>query len=401
MSSFFKYEAKNEHGETVKGTVEARNLAQASQVLRLRSLLIVHLDPKNDGVLTRLNSLLVGVNQNDIVALTRQLSTMITAGLSLTEALNILQQQSKPALGKLLDDLLRDVEGGSTFAKALEKHPKHFSRIYVHLVRAGEAAGVLDNVLQRLADNLEKDKEFKSKVKGAMIYPTIVIIALIIVAAVMMIFVIPKLTEMYQDFGADLPLATQILIDISTFSANFWWLIAVALAGAGFALYRWRQTDAGDHAIAKFLLKIPIYGKLRKKIVLTEFSRTLSLLLGAGISLLEALEIASDAVSIVLYRDAFAAASKRVEKGIALAGTLNDEVLFPPILTQMVAVGEETGKLDEVLMKISVYFQSESEQEVKNLTTAMEPLIMIVLGFGVALMVIAIIMPIYNLTSQF
>ena len=397
----FNYKAKNEHGETVKGKVEAQNAAQAASVLRARNLLVIQVVASNEASPLSLQVLFGGVKQDDVVNMTRQLSTMITAGLPLTQGLSILEQQSKPALSKLLGELKTAIEGGSTFADALSKHEKVFSRVYIQLVRAGEAGGVLDEVLQRLAENMEKDKEFRSKTKGALIYPIIVVIAMFVVALVMMIFVIPKLTEMYTDFGADLPLATQILIDVSTIVSRFWWILGLMAAG-GYSLFvSWGKTHPGRVAIDTFVLKIPIFGELQKKVIITEFARTLSLLLGAGISLLQALDIVSQAVSNIVYREALEEASQQVEKGISLAQAIGKYEMFPPLLSQMIAVGEETGKLDEVLLKLSVYFQSESEHAIKNMTTAIEPLIMVVLGLGVGLMVIAIIMPIYNLTSQF
>lgn len=398
---FFNYKAKNEHGESVKGKVEARDTRQASTILRSRQLVVISITKQGDSAFALLNRQLMGITEDDIVNFTRQLSTMVTAGLSLNEALHILNQQSKPAMASMIEQLLRDVEGGSTFAKALENHPKQFPRIYIQLVRAGETAGVLDDMLARLADNLEKSKEFKSKTKGALIYPGIVITALLAVAAIMMIFVIPQLTEMYDDFGAELPFVTQLLIDVSDLFVAYWWVLLALLGLGGFIFRSWLKTDIGQRTFSTYILKIPLYGELRKKIIMTEFARTLSLLLTAGISVLQALEVATEAINSLLYREELNLARKKIEKGVPLGQALHNSNLFPQILVQMISVGEETGKLDEVLMKLAVYFQSESEQAVKNLTTAMEPMIMIVLGLGVGVMVIAIIMPIYDLTSQF
>jgi len=398
---FFTYKAKNEHGETVKGKVEAKDVHQASIVLRSRQLVVISIMRQGESLLSTINKQLQGVSQDDIVNFTRQLSTMVTAGLSLTEALHILHQQGKPALIALIEDIMRQVEGGATFAKALESHPKQFPRIYVQLVKAGETAGVLDEMLARLADNLEKSKEFKGKTQGALIYPGIVISALFVVAMIMMVFVIPQLTEMYDDFGAELPFVTQLLIDASDLFVGYWWVLLAFVLIAGAVFRTWVKTKPGQRAMSAFVLKIPLYGKLKQKIIMTEFARTLSLLLTAGISLLQALEVASDAISSLLYREELDVVRKKIEKGVPLGLSMNNTDLFPQILIQMISVGEETGKLDEVLMKLAVYFQSESEQAVKNLTTAMEPMIMIVLGLGVGVMVIAIIMPIYDLTSQF
>ena len=209
--------------------------------------------------------------------------------------MSILVRQSKPEMSRLVATLLQDVEGGNTFASALEKHPE-FSRIYVQLVRAGEVGGVLDDVLNRLADNMEKQKEFRAKTKGAMIYPVIVIIAMVAVGFIMMIFVIPKLTEMYKDFGAELPLPTMILIGISDFMVKFWYIMIGGAVGGYVALNRWRKTPVGRTQWDRYVLKIPIFGILRQKVILTEVARTLSLLLEAGISLLQALEIVTEGV---------------------------------------------------------------------------------------------------------
>lgn len=398
---FFKYLVKNEHGESIKGKIEAKDKQVAASILSNRGLLVINIVPLGSDSFSALKNMMSGVKTDDIVGLTRQLSTMITAGLPLSTALSILAEQSREEVSTLVNGLLRDIEGGSTFSETLAKKPKIFSRVYIQLVKAGEAGGVLDQILNRLADTLEKQKDFQGKVKGALIYPAIVVSAMLIVASVMMIFVIPKLTVMYEDFGAELPFLTQALIDVSSVFARYWWVVVVLLGGAGFFLYSWKKTPAGERKIDKFLLRMPVFGELRQKVILTEFARTFSLLLGAGVSLINSLQIVSDAIESINYRDMLEEAATKVEKGVSLSQAVRSNELFPPILQQMIAVGEETGKLDEVLLKLSVYFESESEQSIKNLTTALEPAIMIVLGLGVGIMVVAIIMPIYSLTSQF
>lgn len=395
----FKYRAKNNFAEIVNGKVEAQEQHQAYNILRERGLFVISVTESSEGAGMEV-PFLNGIKQDDIVGFTRQLSTMITAGLSLLDALAILERQSKTAMKKLLNELMRDIEGGNSFAQSLEKH-KEFGRVYYNLVKAGEAAGVLSEILQRLADNLEKQKEFRGKVKGALIYPVIVIVGMIIVATVMMIFVVPQLSEMYKDFGADLPFMTQILISFSQLMSQYWYLFLGLVVGGGAGLVSWKRTPNGARTIDGFFLKIPIFGKLQQKIILTEFARTLSLLLGAGISLLEALAIVAEAMENVVYRESIREAYSNVEKGSSLALAVERYDSFPPILAQMISVGEETGQLDEVLLKLSRYFESESEQAVKGLTTALEPIIMIVLGLGVGFLVIAIVMPIYSLTSQF
>lgn len=398
---YFTYIAKNQFGETVKGKVEARNERQAAAELMVRKLLVIDVHPLTEDSFAMFKELLFGIKFNDVVNFTRQLSTMISAGLPLAMALSILVQQSKSEMSRLVANILQEIEGGTNFGDALAKHPKEFNSLYIQLVKAGELGGVLDNILDRLANNLEKSKEFRSKTRGAMIYPVIVLIAMAVVGVIMMIFVIPKLTAMYADFDVELPLLTRILIGISNFMVTFWWLLGVMAVGGVIMFKRWITTTIGRKAWDRFLLKIPIMSELIKKIMLTEFARTLALLLGAGVSLLQAMEIVTQGVNNVIYRDALQDATKQIEKGVPLSKALAKYEEFPPILHQMISVGEETGKLDEVLGKLSSYFEQESEQAVKNLTTAIEPLIMIVLGVGVGAMVIAVIMPIYNLTSQF
>lgn len=398
---FFHYTAKSPQGQTVKGRVEAKNAHGAAAELRERKLFVIEVKAVNEGSFAEIQKALFGVKYDDIVNFTRQLSTMISAGLPLANALNILSQQSRSEMGQLVTTILQDVEGGMTFADALFKHPKQFDKMYIQLVRAGELGGVLDTVLLRLADNMEKTKAFRGKTKGALIYPVIVVIAMVVVAFIMMIFVIPQMMELYNDFDAELPILTQLLMAVSGFMVSFWWLVIGGAAAGIFAVRKWRATKVGRQKWDQTLLRLPLFGPLIVKVTLTEFTRIMSLLLSSGVSLLQALEIVMDAVPNVIYQEALTESAKMVEKGVSLSQAIAKFDDFPPILQQMVAVGEETGKLDDVLLKLSSYFEQESEQAIKNITAAIEPAIMIVLGIGVGLMVIAVIMPIYNLTSQF
>ncbi len=397
----FSYTAKSPQGQTVKGRIEAKSEKGAAAELRERKLFVVSVKPVNQSALDDLQRALFGVKFGEVVNFTRQLSTMISAGLPLANALHILSQQSSGEMSRLVTTILQDIEGGSTFSDALAKHPKQFGKMYIQLVKAGELGGVMDTVLLRLADNMEKSKAFRGKTIGALIYPVIVIITMIGVAFVMMAFVIPKMMSLYDDFGAELPFLTQVLMGISNFMASFWWLVLGLMGLAGFVFYKWVSTKTGRETWDRWLLRLPLFGPLIVKVTLTEFARTLSMLLTSGVSLLQALEIVRDAVPNVVYKNALAECVTMVEKGVPLSQALSKYQDFPPILQQMTAVGEETGKLDEVLFKLSSYFELESEQAIKNITTAIEPMIMIILGIGVGLMVVAVIMPIYNLTSQF
>ncbi|MGD9129039.1 MAG: type II secretion system F family protein [Candidatus Woesebacteria bacterium] len=399
--AIFNYLVKNESGQNIKGKVEASDQETASNILRDKGLLVIKIVATEDGSFASLKSFFGGVKYTDLVSFTRQLATMINAGLPLATCLSILEESSKEAMARMVASLLKEIEDGNTFSKALQKNAHAFSRVYIQLVRAGEIGGVLDKVLNRLAETMEKEKEFKAKTKGAMIYPVIVLIAMVVVAFIMMIFVVPKMVDMYREFGGELPLATKLLMWTSDFMVKFWWLIILLFVGGGSGLRAYYKTEKGELNIDRLIFKVPIVGDLRKKIILTDFARTLALLLGTGVSLLEALDIVAEAMPSIIYRKSFKKATKQVEKGSSLSQAISGQDIFPPILHQMMSVGEETGKIDDVLMKLSVYFESESEHAVKNLTTAMEPMIMIVLAIGVGIMVMAIIMPIYNLTSQF
>lgn len=397
----FVYNARDAAGKKVKGKVEAKSKDVAASILRTRGFFIISLSDHNEGTFAELQAMTSKVSKDDVVNLTRQLATMINAGLPLIQALTILEAQAKPAMRKVVRSIQRDIEGGSNLGESLGKHPKVFDTVFVALVRAGEAAGALDTILNRLADTLEKQKEFRAKTKGALIYPGIVFTAMMVIMVVMMIFVIPKMASLYEDFDSELPVMTQMLINFSNFMSSKWYIIAGFVFLIYFVIRSWRKTPSGLYQYDKILLRLPVMGPLRQKILVTEFSRTLSLMIATGISLLQALDIVVGGLDNEVYRQAVVEARQDVEKGRPLSRSLEKQVLFPLLLPQMVAVGEETGQLDDVLEKLAKYYESETETAIKGLTTAIEPLIMVVLGVGVGFLIIAIIMPIYNLTSQF
>lgn len=395
----FRFKARSEKGELRKGVVEAQSQDSAVQVLRDQKLIIVELHEL--GTNKSLLAFSQKVKFDDVVNFTRQLATMIGAGLPLTDALSILQVQVPPALQSKVADILRSIEGGSTFSDALKPHPETFSRVYIALVSAGEAAGVLDTILTRLADTLEKQREFREKTKGALIYPVIVVIGMLLVSAVMMIFVLPKLTVMYQDFNVKLPFITQALIAVSTFMSKSWYVMGVLIGIGAYAFAQWKKTKTGAYQYDVLQLKLPIFGKIKSMVLMTEFTRTLALLASAGVSLVESLTIVKEVADSEVMRLALAEVARDVEKGNPLAVSLAKHSVFPMIVSQMTSVGEQTGKLDEILNRVAGYFESESEHAIKNLSTAMEPIIMVVLGVGVGFLIVAIVVPIYNLTSAF
>jgi len=398
----FIYKAKDKSGQIVTGEVEASSDQVAAKLVRSKGLIVISLKIKREFGLNLIKKFKDRITFADVSTFTRQLATMVNAGLPITEALVILRSQAKGSMQKMAAQVLADIEGGESLSTALSRHPKVFSPTYIALVKSGEVGGVMDEVLVRLADNLEKQQEFRGKVKGALIYPAIIVIGMLVVGLIMMIFVIPRLTSLYSEFNAELPTPTKILIGISTFVIRFWPLFLALFGGGLYGLSLYRKTPQGRRKTDELIFKIPIFGDLQRQVILTELTSTLSLMVGAGVSILEGLNITAGVVGNVVIADALRDTAKQVEKGFPVAFSFaKHPEAFPFILSQMVAVGEETGKMDEVLTKVSHIFEIESDQKVKTLTAAIEPLVMVLLGLGVGFLVIAIILPIYNLTSQF
>lgn len=342
------------------------------------------------------------VTFEDIVDFTRQLAIMLNAGLTLVDCFSILEKQvTKETMVQVIQNIQKDVLAGSTFSATLQKYPQHFPNLYIALVKSGEASGKLSEILLRLADNLEKQREFQSKIKSALTYPVIVFLGMIGIMFVMITFVIPKLLNLYKDFNIELPITTQILIVVSSFLSQFWPLVILAVVVAVNFTQRYLKTDAGKLVLDTVLLKLPVFGKIVSISSLVDSTRTLSILIGSGVSILDTLSIIIETTGNTLYRNAFRNILKSVEKGVSLGNAFNNENMFPPILVQMITVGEMTGKLDDTMMRISHYFDLESEVAVKTITTLIEPLILIVLGVGVGFLVMSVITPIYNLTSSF
>lgn len=401
MKRFF-YKAKDKVGSLVTGEVEASSEAHAAKLIREKGLFVIVIKPLRENPLNLIAKFRDRITNSDIANFTRQLATMVNAGLPISQALLILRSQEKGSMQKVVAQLLTDVEGGEALSKALTRHTKVFSQTYIALVKAGEAGGVMDDILVRLADNLEKEEEFKGKVKGAFIYPAIIVVGMFIVGIILMIFVIPRLTSLYSEFNAKLPLPTQILIGLSNLMFRFWPIFLLLIFGLFYGFLAYQKTPFGKRKLDELYFKIPIMGDLQRQVLLTELTRTLSLMVGAGVSILEGLMITANVVANSVISEALKDVAKMVEKGfpVAYAFAKHPEA-FPFILSQMIAVGEETGKMDEVLKKLSHVFEIESDQKVKALTSAIEPIIMVVLGAGVGFLVIAVILPIYNLTNQF
>ncbi len=397
----FIYKARDTSGKNLSGEVEANDESTAAKLVRDKGFLVIDIKPVRANLAALTSFARDRVSLADLTALTRQLATMINAGLPITDSLSILRLQANPALQPILTQVLADVEGGESLSKAMGRHPKVFTATYLALIKSGETGGVLDKVLTRLADNLEKQREFNAKVKAAMVYPAIIIIGLVVVTFIMMVFVIPRLTSLYTQFNAELPLMTRILTSTSNFAVATWPITILLAIFGGIIFTNYKKTESGRRKVDEIIFKIPLVGALQKQVLLAELTRTMALMVGAGVPILEALSVTADAVGNSIISDAMKDIGNRIEKGFPVAFSFaKHPEAFPYLVVQMIAVGEETGKMEEVLEKVSRVFEVESDQKVKALTSAIEPIIMVILGLGVAFLVVAIILPIYNLTQS-
>ncbi|MCL6096132.1 MAG: type II secretion system F family protein [Patescibacteria group bacterium] len=395
------YKAATKEGKIEQGLIDANDINAAAQYLRSKELMPIHILKEEENPLSKILPMLNKVKPSDLVIFTRQLSSMLSSGLTLMRALSILKEQvQSSAMQEIVNSIINDVEEGKPFSSSISKYPAVFSDIYISLIKAGESSGLLDKVLARLADNLEKGVKLKGTIKSALMYPIIVIILMVVVMFIMMIFVIPQLTALYQNLNVPLPLPTRIIIGLSGFFKTFWPIMLILLVGGISLFRRWHKTLEGQLIIDSLILKLPVFGKLIKQTILAEFSRTFGLLVGTGTLVVDALLKTADTAGNIHYRNAIKDVSKQVEKGVTIGEAMSVYPIFPPILIQLVKIGEQTGKVDESLAKASEYFEREVDQTVKTLTTAMEPFIMIILGIAVAFLIISVITPIYSLISS-
>lgn len=395
------YKATTQQGKIQQGIIEAKDVKDAVVYLRSHGLFPIRVEvQRNDAFIEKILGFFNRVTTGDVIFFTRQLSSMLQSGLTLMDSLRVLEEQTQnPNLKQLIHDITLDVEGGTPFSAALAKYPDIFSNTYISLMKAAESSGLLDKILLRLADDLEKQAKLKATIKSALLYPCIVLIGMVIVMTIMMLFVIPQLATVYEGLGVELPLPTRIVIGISDAFVAFWPFFFGFIGLGVFLFRRWYKQDSGKLIIDDFVLRLPIFGNLIKETILAESTRTLSLLIGSGSLVVASFFQVADIAGNVLYKNAFIDVAKRVEKGVTIGDSMASYTLFPPILVQMVKIGEKSGKLDESLFRVSEYFEREVDQRVKTLTTAMDPIIIGILGVGVAFLIISIISPIYNLTS--
>lgn len=395
----FSYKAVTQDGKTVEGILDAQNKRLGVQILRNRQLIPIRLVENNTKSFSTYLPFKKSSSQ-DLIFFTRQLSSMLTAGLTLVQSLGILKDQvQNSAMGDVVRTIIADIEEGRTFWQSIGKHDSVFSPIYISLIRAAETSGVLDKILVRLAENLEKQQKIRDTIRSALIYPVIIIIGMGGVMVVMMVVVVPQLALLYKQLNIELPLSTRVVIALSDLLIHLWPLLIAGVVLIMFFVRYVGQLPPGKRFMDTIVLKLPVFGKLTRESILTEITRTVGLLVGSGSLVIEAFKQTADVAGNVLYRDAMIAIAEKIEKGVTVGESIGSSSLFPNIVAQMAKIGEQTGKLDESFTKISEYFEREVDQTVKTLTAALEPLIMVVLGISVGFLIISIVTPIYSLVS--
>lgn len=375
-------------------------MANASEILQQHGLIIIKILPVNKIDIMEYFSFLDRVSMKELVLFSRQLATLINAKVPIVQSLKILEVQvGSKKLRKILGEVAAKVESGDSLSAAITNYPNVFNGLYVNLVHAGELSGTLDEALLYLATQTEKDYDLRSKVIGALTYPIFIVAALLIVGFLMFLYVLPPMVEILKESAVELPFTTKILIGVTGFMQNFWYIVILLLLGAvvGFRFYI--RTYGGRYFIDWAKVRAPVFGKLTKNIYMARFARNLSTLVAGGIPIVKALDAVADIVNNTVYRDIIFEASHQVQNGKSIALALVDREEFPAIVSQMVQIGESTGKLQEILEKLANFYEKEVEATLKVLTTLIEPLIMLLLGTAVAIMVAGILLPIYNLAS--
>lgn len=387
----YLWEGKDKSGKLIKGEMRAAGEASVSAYLRRQGVNVIKVK--------RLKSSTKTVSEKDIALFTRQLATMLKSGVPLLQAFDIVGKgHSNPSVAKLLLDIKTDVETGSSLQQAFKKYPLYFDELYCNLIGAGEAAGILDSLLERLATYKEKIQAIKGKIKSALFYPISIIAVAIIITAIIMIFVIPAFKDLFEGFGADLPAPTLVLMHMSDFVVAYWWAIFTIGGGSIYAFfYFWRRNKKMQDTMDRLMLKLPIFGQLIRKASIARWSRTLATMFAAGVPLVEAFDSVAGAAGNAVYFDATKAIQREVTTGNSLTSAMQNTQVFPSMVLQMVAIGEEAGSLDAMLSKVADFYEEEVDNAVEALSSLMEPIIMVVLGTLIGGMVVAMYLPIFKM----
>jgi len=394
----FAYVGRNRNGEIQKGEVSAKTREEAAVLLRKQNVLATSLQRKMGALNFELPGLGPTVTARDVVIFTRQFSTMIDAGLPLVQCLEILAQQTEnKTLAKVINETRMEVEAGATYADALRKHPKVFDDLYVNMVAAGEAGGILDVIQQRLAKHMEKSIRLKKKIKGAMIYPASIVGIAVVVMAVLMIWVIPVFAQMFSDFGGELPGPTKLVLGCSNFIVAHVWSMFITIVVLAVGLKQTYKTQRGRREMDRIALRVPVFGDLIRKASVAKFTRTLGTLISSGVPILDGLQIVASTAGNKIVEEALMHARTSISEGKDVAEPLGQSKVFPPMVVQMISVGEATGAMDTMLSKIADFYDDEVDEAVAALTSMLEPMLMVFLGVTIGFIVIAMYLPIFEM----
>jgi len=397
----YVWEGRSRKGTMEHGEISAANEAAVRVALRRQQIQAIKIQTKPKDIFQILKfSRRKKVKEKDIVVFTRQFATMIDAGLPLVQCLEILSsQQDNTTLKEVLVKVKADVEAGSTFADALRKHPSVFNELFCNLVTAGETGGILDTILNRLAAYIEKSMNLKKKVKGAMVYPIAVLVIAMVVVIGMLVFVIPVFQKMFADMGGTLPAFTQMVINLSDFMRRYFLLVGAALVILYFVFQRYYKTEKGQEIVDGYLLRLPVFGSLIQKVAIAKFTRTLGTMLSSGVPILEGLDIVARTAGNKVIEKAILKTKMSIGEGKTIAEPLGASGVFPPMVVQMISVGESTGALDSMLSKIADFYDDEVDAAVGALTSLLEPLLMVFLGSAIGAIVVAMYLPIFQMAS--
>ncbi|MFH1329287.1 MAG: type II secretion system F family protein [Actinomycetota bacterium] len=399
----FEYKVRNRAGGVQRGQMEAASSASVARALRDKGFVPLRITERRVGTLdkaVRLPGIGKKVKSKEVAVFSRQLATMVNSGLTLVRALTVLQEQTQnTAFAQIIGDVRTRVEQGSSLSVSLTNHPKVFGHLYVAMVQAGEVGGALDETLVRLADTLESGVRLRSKVKSAMAYPVVVLSLIVFIVMAMLLFIVPIFSKMYVELGGELPLPTRTLVGISNLLGRFWWLLGLITVGSVMGLKRWVRTPEGREKWDRFKLRLPIFGKLVQKVAVSRFARTMSVLSRTGVPVLQALDIVSVTAGNAMVSAALRDVQESVKRGESLAGPLSRHEVFPPMVTHMMAVGEETGALDAMLAKVADFYDQEVDDSVNALTSLIEPILIIVMGVAVGGILICLYLPMFNIAN--
>ncbi|HSE29007.1 MAG TPA: type II secretion system F family protein [Candidatus Saccharimonadales bacterium] len=397
----FDYSARDTTtNKVIHSTVQAESERAAAKVLMAQGIVPLQITEQTgkSNIWARLTN---RVGAKDRVIFTRQLATLINAGLPLAQSLRTLADQTEnKRLVAVTNDIITSIEGGSTLADAFAKHPEIFNDVFIALIAAGEASGTLDKALERIADQQEKEAELLSKVRGAMVYPAIVLVVIMGVIAFMLFTIIPQIERLYEDLNKELPLVTAILVGASNFVIKFWWLLILILIAAGYFAKRYLDTDAGRKWLDTFKLNVPLFGNLFRKVYMARFTRTGQTLMSTGVQMLEMLRISARAVNNIPIAESIMRAAEKVKGGKSLSSSLKNEPYILSLVPQMIGIGEQSGGIDKMMGKAATYYENEVDAAVRSISTAIEPVLMVVLAAVAGIMVLAILLPVYGLIGN-